>query len=427
VSWKTRAHRPSLIGRRKDTGEAILSESPPPPLRAIPAAPRSDDTVTAGGTEGPVGATTNVPESDIRMYEDTLSVIVPGSLDDVAPEWDQLATACPTCHPQYLFDWVEPWWRLIGSQRHSLRLLKVEEAGHTVALAPLMLVRRRVRWLVSLRELQWLATGPSDQHDILSAGDAAAAGRAVARRLVQDRALWDELHLDCVPASSQAVEAMLAELSAGLKCSISVKAAPCYYIDTSTGDWDQYLATTSKKFVRRDLPRVRRRLAELGELTIRQDQGVDVDRVMAMASLIHQARQDELGRESGLADLTSRAFLTEAFERFHRRGLLSVWTLGVAGDVGGYLIGFKAGGVFYAWNMAHNPAYSLASPGKVLWASAIQDCFEDRTIDEFNMMRGDTEYKLKWTNTSRDLLDIRVRNLATMRSAALNRLRRRKV
>ena len=40
------------------------------------------------------------------------------------------------------------------------------------------------------------------------------------------------------------------------------------------------------------------------------------------------------------------------------------------------------------------------------------------------MMRGDTEYKLKWTSTSRDLLDIRVRNLATGRSALLNRLRR---
>jgi CelD/BcsL family acetyltransferase involved in cellulose biosynthesis len=359
------------------------------------------------------------------MHEKTFNVIVATSLEDVASDWDRLATACPTFHPEYLLDWVEPWWRHIGSHRHSLRLLKVEEEGHTVALAPLMLLRRRVRGPISLRELKWLAMGQSDQHDILSEGDEAAAGRAVARRLIRDKTMWDELHLDCVPARSQAVEAMLAELSAGLKCGVAVKTAPCYYIDTSTGDWDQFLTTTSKKFVRRDLPRVRRRLAELGEITIREDLRIDVDRLMTGVSLIHQARQGELGRESGLADPTNRAFLTEAFERFHKRGLLSIWTLLVASEVGGYLIGFKAGGVFYGWSITHNPEFSLASPGKVLLSSAIQSCFEDGTISEFNMMRGDTEYKLKWTTTSRDLLDIRVRNLATVRSSALNRLRRR--
>jgi CelD/BcsL family acetyltransferase involved in cellulose biosynthesis len=145
---------------------------------------------------------------------------------------------------------------------------------------------------------------------------------------------------------------------------------------------------------------------------------------MTGAAAIHRARQDELGRESGLADERYAAFVAEALEGLRRLGMLSVWTLHVGQDIGAYLIGFETGGVFYAWNMAHNPAYSAVSPGKVLWASAIQGCFEDKTINEFNMMRGDTDYKLKWTNASRDLLDVRVRNLATARSALLNRLRR---
>jgi CelD/BcsL family acetyltransferase involved in cellulose biosynthesis len=346
------------------------------------------------------------------------------SLDALSTEWDRLATVCPTSHPQYLFDWVEPWCRHIGSRQHTLRILKVEEAGRTVAFAPLMLVRRRVRGGITLRELHWLAAGLTDQHDVLSDGDAGAAGRAAARAVIADRAAWDELRLANVPAGSEAVEAMVTELRSGMKCAVTVRTAPCYYVDTSNGDWEKYLETTSKKFVRRDLPRVRRRLAELGEVSIRRDRTADIGSLMHSASLIHQARQDELGRESGLADPATRAFFTEALERFRERGLLVVWTLRVGDDMGGYLIGFQAGRVFYAWNMAHNPAYSSASPGKVLWASAIQDCFEDEAIDEFNMMRGDTEYKLKWTAVSRDLLDIRVKNLSTLRSATLNRLRK---
>ncbi len=68
--------------------------------------------------------------------------------------------------------------------------------------------------------------------------------------------------------------------------------------------------------------------------------------------------------------------------------MFSVWTLHMGQDIGAYIIGFETGGVFYAWNMAHNPEYNAASPGKVLWASAIEGCFEDESVHEFNMMRG---------------------------------------
>ena len=346
------------------------------------------------------------------------------SLKDAHAEWDELATACPSSHPQYLFDWVEPWWRLIGSKQHTLRVLRVENNGRTAGLAPLMLVRRNVRNLITLRELRWLGSGASDQNDIFSREDAVDVGRTVGARLVEEKRAWDELHLDCVPAGSQAVEAMLDTVRGGLRCTVFTRTAPSYFIDTRSCDWEQYLATTSKKFVRRDLPRVRRRLAELGEVTISRHHTIDVGKLMDTAAAVHQARQKELRRSSGLADSAYRAFVTDCLAAFGRRDLLSAWVMKVGADIAAYLIGFEFGRVFYAWNMAHNPVYDLASPGKVLWASAIQGCFEDTAIDEFNMMRGDTEYKLKWTATSRDLLDIRIRNLDTTKSALLNRLRR---
>jgi CelD/BcsL family acetyltransferase involved in cellulose biosynthesis len=345
------------------------------------------------------------------------------SLDGLRQPWNELAQNCQTNHPQYLYDWVEPWWRLVGSRKHSLFSMRLDSGDRIVAIAPLMLARRRARGLVTLRQVQWLTTGPTDQHDLISADSAREAGVAVGDQLIRSRRSWDELHLECVPEASEAVQGLLDRLQGGLKCVVRVKRAPSYYIDTS-GDWDAYLSTTSKKFVRRDLPRVRRRLAEQGELVISHDREVDVDDLLAVAAAVHRARQDELGRGSGLADERYAAFVAEALEGLKQMGMLSVWTLHVGKDIGAYLIGFETGGVFYAWNMAHNPAYSAVSPGKALWASAIQGCFEDEAIDEFNMMRGDTEYKLKWTSASRDLLDVRVRNLSTFRSALLNRMRR---
>ena len=353
----------------------------------------------------------------------TLSTTCIDSLAGLRQTWNYLAQKCPTSHPQYLYEWIEPWWRLVGSQLSTQFSVRVDMSGQTVALAPLMIERRRVRGVATLREVKWLATGPSDQADILSAISAEAAGAAVAGHLIRSRRAWDELHLECVPEGSQAVRGMLDALGAGLRCAVTIKRSPSYYIDTR-GDWGTYLATTSKKFVQRDLPRVRRRLGESGDVRICHDRQADIADVLELAVPLHRARQEELGRSSRLADAQYVAFLGEALKGLADLGVLSVWTLHVGDDIGGYLIGFETGGVFYAWNMAHNPAYGGASPGKVLWAGAIQGCFEDQAVREFNMMRGDTEYKLKWTSTSRVLLDIRVRNLATARSALLNRLRR---
>lgn len=347
------------------------------------------------------------------------------SLDGVGPLWDELAEACPTRHPQYFFDWLEPWWRHIGSRDNALSCVRVLSCDHTIAVAPLMLVRRRTRALVSIRTFKWLATDANDQSDVLARGDAIEAGVAVAEHLCRYHRYWDELHLKAVPEASSAVKGLLDTLETNLKCTTMVKRTPSYFIDTSSGDWEDYLATTSKKFVRRDLPRVCRRLNDLGKVEICCERGIDSGELVSVAAGIHRARQDELGRASGLADTRYRTFQTEAFQRFQRRGVLSPWILRVGGSIGAYLIGFESGRVFYAWNMAHDPTYGSASPGKVLWASVIQRCFEDETIDEFNMMRGDTAYKLKWTDTFRYLLDIRVRNLATARSLCINRLRRR--
>jgi CelD/BcsL family acetyltransferase involved in cellulose biosynthesis len=344
------------------------------------------------------------------------------SLDGIGTTWDELARACPTGHPQYLLEWLQPWHH-VGSTSQSLLSVLISQGERTVAIAPLTLVRRKAHGIVPVRELRWLATGPTDQSDILSLCDARTAGVAVAAHLHQHRRLWDELHLQCVPAGSQAVPAMLDALRDSLRCVVHVKRTPNYYVDTR-GDWGAYLATTSKKYVQRDLPRVRRRLAEAGEVVISHDRDPDVGTLLTLVSPVHRARQDELGRESGLSDERYAAFATEALSRLKALGMLSVWTLLVGSEVAAYLIGFEAGRVFYAWNMAHNPAYGAASPGKVLWASAIQRYFDDEMIDEFNMMRGDTEYKLRWTDISRDLLDIRVRNLATRRSALLNGLRK---
>lgn len=346
------------------------------------------------------------------------------SLGPMRATWDELATSTPTSHPQYLLDWLEPWWDHLGSETASFCSVVITEGGETVALAPLVLIRRQARGVVTVRELRWLAMGATDQSDILSRQAPRKAGLAVGEHLCAGKARWDELHLACVPQDSESCMGMLEALRNGMKCDVAVRRDPSFFIDTSSADWAAYLLTTSKKFVRRDLPRVRRRIAELGDARVVRESNLDVDDFLAMASVVHKARQDELGRESLFSSSAYRSFVREAFRRLGKRGAITAWLLRVDQRVAAYLVGLEFRGVFYAWNMAFDPAFGGVSPGKALWASAIEGCFEDAGIREFNMMRGDTAYKSKWTQATRDLLDIRVRNMDTPRSRMLNRLRR---
>jgi CelD/BcsL family acetyltransferase involved in cellulose biosynthesis len=362
--------------------------------------------------------------SSATSCPDGLSCVWRTNLDDIAAEWDELAQASPTRHPHYLLDWLQPWWSCVGSKRHSLRVALVFEGERTTAIAPLMLVERRTHRLATIRELQWLAMGDTDQSDVLCATDQARAGAAVAHHLVRHQGAWDELHLSSVPEGSQAVGSLIEVLRAGLKCEVTIRRHRCLYIDAGGGDWDAHLQSTSRKF-REDLRRIRRRLEDMGELAISQSTTVDLDEFLRLATALHGVRQQELGRETRLATVEFGSFVREALERLQNRGMLLVWTLHVGDTVAAYNLGFRMGSVVYGWNMAHDPAYSSASPGKVLLASAIESCFVDESVGEFNLMRGDTDYKRKWTSTHRDLLDIRVRNFSTPRSALVNSLRRR--
>jgi CelD/BcsL family acetyltransferase involved in cellulose biosynthesis len=284
---------------------------------------------------------------------------------------------------------------------------------------------RRARRVIPIREIRWLADGACDQGDILSKGDPRSVGRAVGEWLCQAHDTWDEIHLANVPADSEAVSSLVDTVRAGIACEYLTRSSPSFYIDVSTGDWHAYLATASKKFVRRDLPRIERRLAEIGEVTVTGDRTPEIGALLDDLGAIHFARQTELSRSSLYTDRLYVEFLRDALTLSTSAGRVSVWTMHVGPVIAAYLIGFIDNGVFYAWNMAHNPEFGAASPGKLLWARVIRGCFEDPAIREFSMMRGDTAYKLKWAPQSRDLLDIRVRNRSTRRSTLVNSLRRR--
>ncbi|WP_067498845.1 GNAT family N-acetyltransferase [Actinoplanes sp. TFC3] len=106
-----------------------------------------------------------------------------GALVAVRDEWVDLYGRCATASPFQAHGWVAGWWQAYG-QRGRLRLTLVRHGGRLVAVAPMMLVRRRG----GVGVLVPLGGQVADFTDVLV--DDAIAGPASARladALVRDR------------------------------------------------------------------------------------------------------------------------------------------------------------------------------------------------------------------------------------------------
>jgi CelD/BcsL family acetyltransferase involved in cellulose biosynthesis len=71
-----------------------------------------------------------------------------------------------------------------------------------------------------------------------------------------------------------------------------------------------------------------------------------------------------------------------------------------------YTLGFVHRGVYYHWNIGFDAAYEAIAPNKLHHQFLIEECFRRHYL-EFDFMRGEYEYKYKWTDAFRENYGIR--------------------
>jgi CelD/BcsL family acetyltransferase involved in cellulose biosynthesis len=150
--------------------------------------------------------------------------------------------------------------------------------------------------------------------------------------------------------------------------------------------------------VKTDVARQLRRIEEVGGFELKFTNDLSVSELLQAAADIHTKRQNELGRESLFERPNERAFVEEICALYKQRGWLDYIVLIMHGRIAAYELGFLYGGVRYGWIMGFDPEYHKLSLGKVLTYHWIEDAFRRKEIVEFNFMRGDSEYKRKFTD-----------------------------
>jgi CelD/BcsL family acetyltransferase involved in cellulose biosynthesis len=330
--------------------------------------------------------------------------------------WRRLQAETPGPTFQHDPEHVAAWMRHLGSEFTPL-VLVAREGQEIAGIVPLMFRDGRRRGLLPFRYVRFLADLHADYAAVLAGPERAGAVAAAALSwLFEEGWRWEALVLDNL-VGAQPASAARAWLD-GRGIEYACAEGRYYHVDLAR-PWEEVMADTSRRFVRKNINLARNRLARAGGYEVEATTTWEAERVIAEAGPLHVARQTAMGRGSLLNDPGGRAFLLEAIRHHTARGRFRAYWLRHGGRTIAYMLGFEDRGVYHAWNMAFDPEAASFYPSRLLIHEILLDCHA-RSIREFDFMRGEAGYKTKWTTRARSRTKLVVKNRTTVYGRALH-------
>jgi len=340
-------------------------------------------------------------------------------LDDLYSVWSELYAKSPG--PTFQFDpeCVKAWTENLSQQWKTL-VLKVSDNDRVIGLFPLMYRDEKRKGLLPYRRVRFLGSLNTDFNVVLAeAKDVEQVITAALDWLFSGSFRWELMILDDLPDDSPVPGIIQSRLDA-ISADYEKHEGKYYYVDLDR-PWEEAWLEMSKKFVRRNTNLARNRITKAGQWEVAINPDLPTKRLIEQAAIMHKDRQSELERESFYSSPESARFVERIIDRNREMGRFCSYWLKLEGSPIAYMFGFEQDNVFYAWNMAFDPQHSNLFPSKLLMLEIIKDCHA-RGLKEFNFMRGETEYKSKWTKHHRINHRFKIKNKKSLYGKTISAL-----
>jgi CelD/BcsL family acetyltransferase involved in cellulose biosynthesis len=298
--------------------------------------------------------------------------------------WEELAErvgAAPFLRP----GWFDPWAEAFGE---PLELLTTETDGRLTGVLPYVKTAEGVR----------SATNPHTPAPGLLAEDEAAA-RGLAGRLFS---LGGRVSIGYLDTASAAI---LRDAARNARLVVLTRPLAYRLFLDLEGTWDSFEGSLPSRLVR-DVRRRRRKLEELGEVTLEISDGGE-----RLEELLDEGfRLEASGWKAaeGTAIVSSRETqrFYEAIARWSAvRGWLRLFFLRVGGRPIAFQLALEHGRTHYFLKGGYDPNDSVYSPGKLLLHATLAHAFE-RGLERYELM-GDVEpWKLEWTEAMEERVSL---------------------
>jgi len=236
----------------------------------------------------------------------------------------------------------------------------------------------------------------SDYNDIVTARNDVEAMTGLLDRALSARAGYQRLVLSRLRDDSNCLRAALMVMGSGdLSRSYSTD-TNCPYIRLPSS-YDEYLMTRSKSFrtsLRQAHSNAERHNVRVSEL---QPESFSGDCLAEMFLSLHLNR---FGERSPLASPTAQAFLREVVPSLFVERRLRAFALHEAESIIAINLCMVGANGLCLWNGGFIAAAARWSPGKLLISAGIRKA-NALNMSEYDLLRGDENYKSRWANDTR--------------------------
>ncbi len=329
------------------------------------------------------------------------------------PAWNELAAATDIDHAFMRHEWFECWIKNLG-RRDNLQILTAWRDGQLVAVAPLQLVRQRIKGIPA-RALTFLASGISPRcnfimHPSVNPEDFFdALFQIKGPDLVMTRGL---------EAEAGTTRAYLSYLENHLHGKYHVEPGRHSPYLMAEPDWDSFRKTLPRQF-RTNLTTRLNKLQK--ESSFEVSRITDFEKLDTIFDELVEVSARSWKGEAG-TDLKSSPEQCSFYREFSRdaapAGLWEVWVLKVNGVVTAFEYCLKGQRSLSAIRTDMDTQYQKLGPGNSLKVFLVKDLMNREGTWEYDLGGLAYDYKLRWTKLVRKHIAVTV-SAGTMRGNLL--------
>ncbi len=321
-------------------------------------------------------------------------------------QWNELLQSS-ACNTLFLtWEWQYTWWEHLAEGR-SLFILTVRDGERLIALAPLALRPANYSRMVPFRVLELIGTGSvgSDYLSIIvRSGDEGRALTEITKCLIARNVVVEMSNTD--RSNSIMTTTALRMQSRGCRAARHTQNfSP--WIDLTQYTWDSYLhreGSSNGARYNKKLRKLQRTFAVSLDLT--REEGTRTADLQTLIGL-HLKRWDGRGGSNAFGTPGLRSF-HEAFSRLAlQQRWLRLFVLRLDNVPAAAVYGFFYFGVFYYYQAGFDPQFSQYSVGQLGVGLTLEHAFAEGAR-EYDLLRGEEEYKYAWADNERELVCLSV-------------------
>jgi|GEM_PF-1063257 len=328
-------------------------------------------------------------------------------IDRLGEEWEETLIASGSDALSTSFGWITAWRETLGRNR-SLLILRLRVGRETIGFVPLMFGLGDRAIAFSYRSLSF---APDDY--LTTTADLIVTRRredAIEKvlRFLSRRLVCGEVLLANIPEWSPNSGLIRSYLRSQTGyCELSHR-SDVFRIEIAGRSWEEYLRTTSKSFVRKDIARLRNRYGERGWEVLHLG-AAELEEQLQMMARLHILSQKRHGRRSYYERRGFLDFLRQLSRLEPQSPAMRIFLLKVGGVPAAYELGFELRGTFYSWDAGFDPQFERLSPSKFLMYEVLKSGFQRGWL-AYDIGHGSGHYKSHWGCESYEIYQLSQRN-----------------